>query len=85
MVAGDPPDLMVTGRSDDGVVMGLSHRQWVLHGLQFHPERFLTEHGFALVENFLALGPLAGRLVRIPFATAPAVAAPWETAHARSR
>jgi len=85
MVAGDPPDLMVTGRSDDGVDMGLSHRQWPLHGLQFHPESFLTEHGFALVENFLALGPLAGQLVRIPFATAPAAAAPRETAHARSR
>jgi GMP synthase-like glutamine amidotransferase len=85
MVAGDPPDLLVTGRSDDGVVMGLSHRQWPLHGVQFHPESFLTEHGFALVENFLALGPLAGRLVRTPYGTAPAVAAPRETAHAHTR
>ncbi|MBU4055700.1 MAG: anthranilate/aminodeoxychorismate synthase component II, partial [Proteobacteria bacterium] len=29
-----------------------------LHGVQFHPESFMTEHGFALIENFLALGPI---------------------------
>lgn len=50
--------LKITGWSRDGVIMGLSHRSRPLHGVQFHPESFLTEHGFALIENFLALGPL---------------------------
>jgi anthranilate synthase component 2 len=51
-------DLMVTSYSNDGVVMGMSHPEFPLHGVQFHPESFLTEHGFVLVENFLRLGPL---------------------------
>lgn len=50
--------LLVTSRSQDGVIMGLSHPSYPLHGVQFHPESFLTEHGFRLVENFLKLGPL---------------------------
>jgi anthranilate synthase component 2 len=54
--------LEVTARSEDDVIMGLSHRQQPLHGLQFHPESFMTRHGKALVENFLALGPLGRRL-----------------------
>jgi anthranilate synthase component 2 len=52
------PDLVVTATSDDGVFMGLSHRQYPLHGVQFHPESFLTENGFTIIENFLKLGPL---------------------------
>jgi anthranilate synthase component 2 len=58
MTAPSSPFLMVTSRSDDGVIMGLSHVESPLHGVQFHPESFLTEHGFHLVENFLRLGPL---------------------------
>ncbi len=50
--------LKVSAMSDDGVVMGLYHPEHPLHGVQFHPESFLTEHGFALVESFLGLGPL---------------------------
>jgi len=50
--------LAVTARSDDDVIMGLSHPKFPLHGVQFHPESFMTESGFALVENFLRLGPL---------------------------
>jgi anthranilate synthase component 2 len=37
------------------VIMGLSHRRYPVHGLQFHPESFLTAHGHALAENFLRL------------------------------
>jgi len=48
----------VSSKSDDEVVMGLSHPNYPLHGVQFHPESFMTEHGFILVENFLKLGPL---------------------------
>ncbi len=50
--------LKVTARSPDGVVMGMSHPEYPLHGVQFHPESFLTENGYFLVENFLRLGPL---------------------------
>ena len=51
-------NLTITARSPEGIVMGLSHQHHPLHGVQFHPESFLTEHGFPLVENFLRLGPL---------------------------
>jgi anthranilate synthase component 2 len=56
------PDLEVTATTPDGVVMGLSHRAHRLHGVQFHPESFLTEHGSRMVENFLKLGPMQGSL-----------------------
>ncbi|MEJ2659039.1 MAG: gamma-glutamyl-gamma-aminobutyrate hydrolase family protein [Desulfobacterales bacterium] len=51
-------ELVVTSYTRDGVIMGMSHPELPLHGVQFHPESFLTEHGFILVENFLRLGPL---------------------------
>jgi anthranilate synthase component 2 len=49
-------ELVVTARSADGVIMGLSHPRYPLHGVQFHPESFLTEYGYELVGNFLRLG-----------------------------
>ena len=55
-------DLMITAETADGTVMGLSHRRYPLHGVQFHPESFLTRHGFRLAANFLRLGPLKDRL-----------------------
>ncbi len=61
-VAGVYHDLRVNARSEDGVVMALQHVCHPLFGLQFHPESFLTQHGFALIENFLSSGPLKGRL-----------------------
>lgn len=51
--------LTITARTQDQIIMGISHRDYPLHGVQFHPESFLTQHGFALVENFLRLGPMA--------------------------
>ena len=54
--------LMVTAQSDDQVVMGLAHRTAPLFGVQFHPESFLTTHGFTLVDNFLKCGVLASSL-----------------------
>jgi anthranilate synthase component 2 len=48
--------LRITGRTEDGTIMGLSHRRYPLHGLQFHPESFLTEQGFTLIEAFLQIG-----------------------------
>jgi anthranilate synthase component II len=50
-------DLAVTARSADGVIMGLSHRRYPLHGVQFHPESFLTDFGRELAANFLSLAP----------------------------
>jgi anthranilate/para-aminobenzoate synthase component II len=53
-----PPDLEVTAWCDgpDGpVVMGVQHRTRPLHGVQFHPESLLTEHGSRLVRNFVSL------------------------------
>ncbi len=69
--------LVVTGRTADGIIMGLSHNRFPLHGVQFHPESFLTEHGFSLVENFLRLGPLKGDL---PSEAAPRAANPGHPA-----
>lgn len=51
-----PPALAVTARSDDGEVMAVRHRELPVWGVQFHPEAVLTEHGYALLANFLALG-----------------------------
>jgi anthranilate synthase component 2 len=48
-------DLIVTARTADGTIMGLSHRELPVHGVQFHPESFMTEYGFHLIENFLRL------------------------------
>jgi anthranilate synthase/aminodeoxychorismate synthase-like glutamine amidotransferase len=53
---GLPAALRVTARSEDGEIMALAHREWPLVGVQFHPEAVLTEHGHALLRNFLALG-----------------------------
>ncbi len=55
-------ELEVTATTSDGVVMGLSHREYPVHGVQFHPESFLTESGFCFTENFLKIGPLRSHL-----------------------
>jgi para-aminobenzoate synthetase component 2 len=49
-----PDELVVTGRTDSGVVMSLRHRELPLHGVQFHPESVLTEGGHRMLANFLA-------------------------------
>jgi anthranilate synthase component 2 len=48
-----PAALEVTATSDDGEVMGVRHRELAVEGVQFHPEAILTEHGHALLRNFL--------------------------------
>jgi len=48
-----PNQLRVTARSEDGVVMGVAHRELPVEGVQFHPESVLTSHGPALLENFV--------------------------------
>ena len=49
-----PPVLEITAETDDGIVMGLRHRELGVEGVQFHPESILTEGGHKLLENFLA-------------------------------
>jgi para-aminobenzoate synthetase component II len=49
-----PPELIVTARTDAGIVMGLAHRSAPLQGVQFHPESVLTEGGYRLLGNWLA-------------------------------
>ena len=48
-----PDCLEVTAWLDDGTVMGLSHRELPMHGVQFHPESIASEHGHALLQNFV--------------------------------
>ncbi len=50
-----PQDLMVTAETQDGLIMGLSHRHHPVHGVQFHPESILSEHGHLMMKNFLDL------------------------------
>ena len=50
---GLPGCLEVTAESEDGEIMGVRHREFAVEGVQFHPESFLTEHGHALLKNFL--------------------------------
>ena len=48
-----PAELAVTARSEDGEIMGVRHRELPIEGVQFHPESILTEHGHAMLGNFL--------------------------------
>jgi anthranilate synthase component II len=48
-----PGVLEVSARSESGVIMGVRHRQYVIEGVQFHPESIMTQHGHQLLQNFL--------------------------------
>jgi anthranilate synthase component 2 len=48
-----PQELEVTAWTEDGEIMGVRHRSLPIEGVQFHPESILTEHGHALLRNFL--------------------------------
>ena len=49
-----PPELEITAETDDGLVMGLRHREFAVEGVQFHPESILTVGGHDMLRNFLA-------------------------------
>lgn len=59
MVETEHSGLVISANSDDGVVMGIRHPRLPLFGIQFHPESFMTEYGFWIIENFLRTGPLS--------------------------
>jgi len=48
-----PDDLEVSARSDDGVIMGIRHREYPIEGIQFHPESILTKEGPRLIQNWI--------------------------------
>ena len=50
-----PDCLEITAETDDGVIMGLSHKAKPMHGVQFHPESIASEHGKKILGNFLRL------------------------------
>ena len=54
-----PEKLIVNATSDDGHVMGFRHRELPIHGVQFHPESIATEHGHAMLANFMAIAGMA--------------------------
>jgi anthranilate synthase component II len=54
-----PADLLVTATSNDGEIMGVRHRGLPIEGVQFHPESILSEHGHAMLRNFLDVFPEA--------------------------
>ncbi len=53
-----PDDLIVNATSDDGHVMGFRHRDLPIHSVQFHPESIATEHGHAMLANFMRIAGL---------------------------
>ena len=71
-----PDCLEITAETDDGIVMGLRHREHAVEGVQFHPESILTAVGHDLLRNFLARScATAGAQCKI--VTVVARAAPW--------
>lgn len=50
-----PDCLEVTAQTDDGVIMGMQHKELPVHGVQFHPESIASQHGHTLLRNFLSL------------------------------
>ena len=61
VVADIPPDLIVNATADDGHVMGFRHATLPIHGVQFHPESIATEHGHAMLANFLRLAGIEAK------------------------
>jgi anthranilate synthase component 2 len=50
---GLPGCFTVTGIDENNIIMGISHKEYDVKGLQFHPESVLTEHGLVIIENWL--------------------------------
>ena len=65
-----PAELAVTAQSEDGLVMGLAHKERPVHGVQFHPESIASQHGHLILKNFLdiaaAWNVATGRRAALP-------------------
>ena len=44
---------VITSETDDGIIMGVKHREYEIHGVQFHPEAEMTEEGHKILKNFI--------------------------------
>lgn len=58
---GFPAELEVTAETADGVIMGVQHKRYPVHGVQFHPESIASEHGHQLLANFLDMARVERR------------------------
>ena len=58
-----PPELIVNATADDAHVMGFRHATLPIHGVQFHPESIATEHGHALLANYLSVCGVEARAI----------------------
>lgn len=47
----------ITAETEDGIIMGLQHKEYNIHGVQFHPESIASEHGHVILQNFLSFCP----------------------------
>ena len=56
---GLPREIKINARAPDGIVMGFAHESLPIHGVQFHPESIATEHGHAMLANFMTLAGIA--------------------------
>src|SRR5262249_37812729 len=54
-----PASLAITAETEDGVIMGVAHKTQPVHGVQFHPESIASQHGHALLQNFLNMARAA--------------------------
>ena len=68
-----PSCLRITAETDDGIIMGLEHKEHPVHGVQFHPESIASEHGHDILANFLSLAGLKPRKRNAPAARVAAV------------
>ena len=57
-----PASLRVNARTEDGLVMGVAHATLPIHGVQFHPESIATEHGHAMLANFLKIAGIEAKM-----------------------
>ena len=57
---GLPDVLEVTAETEDGLIMGIRHREFPVYGVQFHPESIASEQGHALLRNFIAIADKGG-------------------------